>query len=46
MGLFFIGQSLAHAFANKGSLAALLLFAFYLDFGTTVAEPALIAVTA
>lgn len=46
MGLFPIGESLAHAFANKGSLAALLLFAFCLGFGTTVAEPALIAVTA
>ncbi len=46
MGLFPIGQVLAHAFARKGSLFWLLLFAFSLGFGTTVAEPALIAVAA
>ena len=46
MGLFPIGESLAHAFANKGSLIALFAFSFCLGFGTTVAEPALIAVTA
>jgi len=46
MGLFPIGESLAHAFARKGSLFWLLLFAFALGFGTTVAEPALIAVAA
>ena len=46
MGLFPIGESMARAFANKGSLAALFSFAFCLGFGTTVAEPALIAVTA
>jgi len=44
MALFPIGESLAHALARKGSLAWLLLFAFALGFGTTVAEPALIAV--
>ncbi|NQU59169.1 MAG: DUF1538 domain-containing protein, partial [Rhodospirillales bacterium] len=33
-------------FARKGSLTALLAFAFCLGFGTTVAEPALIAVSA
>ncbi len=44
MGLFPIGETLAHAFAHKGSLLWLLLFAFALGFGTTVAEPALIAV--
>lgn len=44
MGLFPIGESLAGAFAKKGSLFWLLLFAFSLGFGTTVAEPALIAV--
>ena len=44
MGLFPIGESMAHAFAEKGSLPWLLLFAFALGFGTTVAEPALIAV--
>lgn len=46
MGLFPIGESMAEAFAHKGSLVALLAFAFCLGFGTTVAEPALIAVSA
>ena len=44
MGLFPIGESMAHAFARKGSVFWLLTFAFSLGFGTTVAEPALIAV--
>jgi len=35
---------MAHAFARKGSVAWLLVFAFALGFSTTVAEPALIAV--
>ena len=43
-GLFPIGESMAHAFASKGSVFWLLTFAFALGFGTTVAEPALIAV--
>ncbi|MBC8270145.1 MAG: DUF1538 domain-containing protein [Rhodospirillaceae bacterium] len=46
MGLFPLGNDMAEAFARKGSLMALLAFAFCLGFGTTVAEPALIAVTA
>jgi len=46
IGLFPVGESLAHAFARKGSLFWLLVFAFCLGFGTTVAEPALIAVAA
>jgi hypothetical protein len=45
MALFPIGDELAGAFARKGSLGWLLLFAFSLGFGTTVAEPALIAVS-
>jgi len=45
-GLFPIGESMATAFARKGSLFWLLVFAFSLGFGTTVAEPALIAVAA
>jgi len=45
MGLFPIGESMAHAFARKGSIFWLLTFAFALGFGTTVAEPALIAVS-
>lgn len=44
LGLFPIGESMANAFARKGSLFWLLLFAFALGFSTTVAEPALIAV--
>ena len=44
MGLFPIGESMARAFARKGSVVWLLIFAFALGFGTTVAEPALIAV--
>lgn len=44
MALFPIGEALAGAFARKGSLVWLLIFAFGLGFGTTVAEPALIAV--
>ena len=43
-GLFPIGEAMAQAFARKGSLFWLLLFAFLLGFSTTVAEPALIAV--
>ncbi len=46
MGLFPIGESMAHAFARKGSVSWLITFAFALGFGTTVAEPALIAVAA
>lgn len=42
--LFPIGENMAYAFAKKGSLFWLLTFAFCLGFGTTVAEPALIAV--
>ncbi len=43
-GLFPIGESMAHALARKGSLFWLIAFAFALGFGTTIAEPALIAV--
>ena len=45
-GLFPLGEAIAHAFARKGSALALFAFAFCLGFGTTVAEPALIAVAA
>jgi len=45
MGLFPIGETLAVAFARKGSLVWLLIFGFGLGFSTTVAEPALIAIT-
>jgi hypothetical protein len=43
-GLFPIGDDMAHAFARRGSLFWLLVFAFLLGFGTTIAEPALISV--
>lgn len=43
-GLFPLGETLAHAFARKGNVTVLLTFAFLLGFGTTIAEPALIAV--
>lgn len=46
MGLFPLGENMAYAFARKGSVAWLLAFAFLLGFGTTIAEPALIAVSA
>lgn len=42
--LFPLGEDMAYAFARKGSLFWLLVFAFCLGFGSTVAEPALIAV--
>lgn len=45
MGLFPIGETMAYAFAKKGNVLWLLAFAFSLGFGTTVAEPALIAVS-
>jgi len=45
MGLFPIGEAMALAFARKGSLFWLLIFGFALGFSTTVAEPALIAIT-
>jgi hypothetical protein len=41
IGLFPLGETLAEEFARKGSLFWLLVFAFALGFGTTVAEPAL-----
>jgi len=44
LALFPVGEALAHALAQKGSVAWLVAFAFLLGFGTTIAEPALIAV--
>ena len=44
IALFPVGEGLAHALARKGSAFWLVAFAFMLGFGTTVAEPALIAV--
>ena len=44
MALFPLGEDMAYSFVKKGNLVLLLLFAFTLGFGTTVAEPALIAI--
>jgi hypothetical protein len=44
LALFPLGEALAHALAQKGSLFWLITFAFMLGFGTTIAEPALIAI--
>ena len=45
MGLFPIGDAMAVALARKGSVFWLLVFSFALGASTTVAEPALIAIT-
>ena len=44
VALFPIGEGLAHALARKGIVFWLFSFSFVLGFGTTIAEPALIAV--
>ena len=44
IGIFPLGEDLAHEFALKGSVLWLMLFAFLIGFSTTVAEPALIAI--
>jgi hypothetical protein len=46
MALFPLGEDMAFNFVKRGSLPWLLVFSFTLGFGTTVAEPALIAVAA
>lgn len=45
LALFPLGEMLANSLAQRGSLSLLVIFAFGLGFGTTVAEPALIAVS-
>lgn len=45
MALFPIGENMAQALTRKGSLFWLLIFAFFLGFSTTIAEPALIAIS-
>ena len=45
MALFPLGENMAQALTRKGNLFWLLLFAFTLGFSTTVAEPALIAIS-
>ena len=44
IGLFPIGENMAHGLARRGNLWLLFLFSFSLGFGTTIAEPALVAV--
>jgi len=44
LALFPLGEALANALAQKGSVIWLIAFAFLLGFGTTIAEPALTAV--
>lgn len=46
MALYPVGETLAHSLAKKGSVFWLMIFAFLLGFGTTIMEPALIAVAA
>ncbi|PIE83558.1 MAG: hypothetical protein CSA09_01545 [Candidatus Contendobacter odensis] len=44
IALFPVGEALAYGLARKGSLFWLMVFSLALGFGTTVAEPALIAI--
>ena len=44
LALFPLGETLANSLARKGSAMWVLAFSFVLGFGTTVAEPAVIAV--
>jgi nitrogen regulatory protein PII len=44
VGIFPVGEGLASDFAKKGSIKWIVIFAFMVGFGTTVAEPALIVI--
>jgi len=44
LALFPVGEGIAYSLARKGSIFWLVVFAFVLGFGTTIAESALIAV--
>ena len=44
VGIFPVGEGLASEFAHKGSTLWIVIFAFMIGFGTTVAEPALIVI--
>lgn len=44
VGIFPVGEGLARDFAIKGAIGWIVLFAFTLGFGTTVAEPALLVI--
>ncbi len=44
VGIFPVGEGLASDFAHKGSTIWIVIFAFMIGFGTTVAEPALLVI--
>ena len=44
VGIFPVGEGLASDFAHKGSTSWIIIFAFLIGFGTTVAEPALLVI--
>jgi len=44
VGIFPVGEGLASDFARKGSTLWIILFAFMIGFGTTIAEPALVVI--
>ncbi|MFT5660769.1 MAG: nitrogen regulatory protein PII [Sulfurimonas sp.] len=44
VGVFPVGEGLAGDFARKGSTLWIIIFAFMIGFGTTVAEPALLVI--
>ena len=44
VGIFPVGEGLARDFAHKGSTIWIIIFAFMIGFGTTVAEPALVVI--
>jgi len=44
VGIFPVGEGLASDFAKKGSTKWIIIFAFMVGFGTTIAEPALIVI--
>ena len=44
VGIFPVGEGLATDFAHKGSTGLIVIFAFMIGFGTTIAEPALIVI--
>jgi len=44
VGIFPIGEGLARDFAHKGSKYWIIVFAFLIGFGTTIAEPALFVI--
>ena len=44
VGIFPVGEGLASDFAHRGSTVWIVIFAFMIGFGTTVAEPALLVI--